>query len=256
LFVATVKKLIRPEKRAGPLLQTGTHLQTPLYLVNEHYNDRYFDVINAVEEAGHIFFNGCGIPQVLLDRAPDLDFKIGETGFGAGRVLVSLLDVLERSGIVGRSIIYNSVELHPLAPNRMASILEGFRSMVGPHIDMLVKEYRVLDPSSPGWHTAQFKGAFGTLTLRLFIGEALEMVDALEAPCDAWFLDGHGPQKNPAMWRPELLTAIGKKTVTGGRCATYTVAGAVRRALGAAGFIVEKVPGYGGKRLVLRGVKT
>ncbi len=50
---------------------------------------------------------------------------------------------------------------------------------------------------------------FGILTLNLWIGEALEMVHALTIPCDAWFLDGHGPKKNPDMWRHELLMAIG-----------------------------------------------
>ncbi|MDH4028988.1 MAG: MnmC family methyltransferase, partial [Nitrospirota bacterium] len=68
-------------------------------------------------------------------------------------------------------------------------------------------------------------------------------------------LDGHGPKKNPAMWRPELLMAIGEKTVSSGTCATFTVAGAVRRGLAAAGFSVEQRPGFGGKRSVLKGTK-
>jgi tRNA 5-methylaminomethyl-2-thiouridine biosynthesis bifunctional protein len=49
--------------------------------------------------------------------------------------------------------------------------------------------------------------------------------------------------------------AIGEKTVTGGTCATYTVAGAVRRGLIAAGFSVEQRPGFGGKKSVLKGLK-
>jgi tRNA 5-methylaminomethyl-2-thiouridine biosynthesis bifunctional protein len=49
--------------------------------------------------------------------------------------------------------------------------------------------------------------------------------------------------------------AIGEKTVTGGTCATYTVAVAVRQRLIAAGFSVEKRPGFGGKKSVLKGVK-
>jgi len=96
---------------------------------------------------------------------------------------------------------------------------------------------------------------FGILTFNLWIGEALEMLNALTMPCDAWFLDGHGPKKNPAIWRPELLLAIGEKTVTNGTCATFTVAGAVRRGLGEAGFSVEQCPGFGGKKSVLRGIK-
>lgn len=36
--------------------------------------------------------------------------------------------------------------------------------------------------------------SFGTLKLNLWIGEAFEMVSALEKPCDVWFLDGHSPK--------------------------------------------------------------
>jgi tRNA 5-methylaminomethyl-2-thiouridine biosynthesis bifunctional protein len=81
------------------------------------------------------------------------------------------------------------------------------------------------------------------------------MVNALTIPCDAWFLDGHGPKKNPAMWRHDLLMAIGEKTVAGGTCATFTVAGAVRRGLTDAGFSIEQRPGVGGKKSVLKGLK-
>jgi hypothetical protein len=69
------------------------------------------------------------------------------------------------------------------------------------------------------------------------------MVEALENPCDIWFLDGHGPKTNPQIWRRELLLAVGEKTCSGGNCATYTVAGDVKRALVEAGFQVEKVQG-------------
>ena len=96
---------------------------------------------------------------------------------------------------------------------------------------------------------------FGIVTLNLWIGEALEMVHALTIPCDAWFLDGHGPKKNPDMWRRELLMAIGEKTVPGGTCATFTVAGAVRRGLIDAGFSIEQRPGFGGEKAVLKGLK-
>ena len=58
---------------------------------------------------------------------------------------------------------------------------------------------------------------FGIVTLNLLIGEALEMVHALTIPCDAWFLDGHGPKKNPDMWRRELLWRSEKKQWPAGR---------------------------------------
>jgi tRNA U34 5-methylaminomethyl-2-thiouridine-forming methyltransferase MnmC len=226
---------------------------TPPYLVNEHYDDRYFDVVNAVEEAKHIFFEGTGIIS-MLTRSPGL--SIGETGFGAGRLLIALMDYLDNSGMTDLEITYNSVELHPVSGSRMASILEGFRKKVGHLIDQLLQAYGSIDTTKSGWHTIQLTRPFGTLTLNLYIGEALDMVKELTTPCDTWFLDGHGPKKNPDIWRPELLIAIGEKTAPGGACATFTVAKAVHRALAAAGFSVEQRPGFGGKKAVLKGVKN
>jgi tRNA 5-methylaminomethyl-2-thiouridine biosynthesis bifunctional protein len=49
--------------------------------------------------------------------------------------------------------------------------------------------------------------------------------------------------------------AIGGKTKTGGSCATFTVSVAVRKALTAAGFTLELLPGCGGKKEVLHGEK-
>jgi tRNA 5-methylaminomethyl-2-thiouridine biosynthesis bifunctional protein len=226
---------------------------TPPYLVNEHYDDRYFDVVNAIEEAKHIYFEGTCIIDMLKKRS---GLSIGETGFGAGRLLISLMDYLDDSGMTDIAITYNSAELHPISSERMASILEGFIEPVGHLIDQLVRAYGSIDTTRSGWHQIQLTRPFGTITLNLYIGEALEMVNALATRCDAWFLDGHGPKKNPDIWRPELLMAIGEKTASGGTCATFTVAGAVRRGLASAGFSVEQVPGFGGKKAVLKGVKN
>jgi tRNA U34 5-methylaminomethyl-2-thiouridine-forming methyltransferase MnmC len=231
-------------------------MQIPIYLVNEHYDDRYFDVVNAIEEAKHIFFRGTGLMEKLSATVPgEKEFRIGETGFGSGRLLIALMDFLDDCGITDIAITYNSVELHPVTSERMASILSGFRTEVGPLIDLLVRKYSRVEISRPGWHRIRLTRPFGILTLNLWIGEALEMVHTLTIPCDVWFLDGHGPKKNPSIWRNELLMAIGEKTVTGGTCATYTVAGAVRRGLIAAGFSVEQRPGFGGKKSVLKGLK-
>jgi tRNA U34 5-methylaminomethyl-2-thiouridine-forming methyltransferase MnmC len=225
----------------------------PPYLVNEHYDDRYFDIVNAIEEAKHIYFEGTCIRE-RLKKSPCL--CIGETGFGAGRLLIALMDYLDDSGLTGIAITYNSVELHPISSERMASILQGFNKTVAHLTEKLVSAYAGIDTTRPGWHQIHLTRPFGTITLNLYIGEALEMVNSLATPCDAWFLDGHGPKKNPDIWRPELLMAIGEKTATAGTCATFTVAGAVRRSLTAAGFSVEQVPGFGGKKAVLKGTKN
>lgn len=228
----------------------------PSYLVNEQFDDRYFDVVNALDEAQQIYFrNNNLIERITMGGESKTPFIIGETGFGAGRVVLSLMEFMEKSGLKNVSIEYNSVELYPLSPERMLDILNGFKDRVGEGIHTLVEAYRSIDISVSGWHSMKIQQSFGTLDINLWIGEALEMVNALEKPCDVWFLDGHSPKKNPSIWRPELLVEIGKKTKMGGTCATFTVAGAVKSALISAGFTLKKLPGCGGKNEVLYGVK-
>ena len=228
----------------------------PSYLVNEQFDDRYFDVVNALDEAQQIYFRNNNLIERITSRIESkTPFIIGETGFGAGRVVVSLMEFMEKSGLKNTYIEYNSVELYPLSPERMLNILNGFRDRVGEVIDTLVEAYRSIDITVAGRHSVRIQQSFGKLELNLWIGEALEMVNALEKPCDVWFLDGHSPKKNPSIWRPELLMAIGEKTKAGGTCATFTVAVAVQKALIAAGFTLKKHPGCGGKKEVLQGIK-
>jgi tRNA U34 5-methylaminomethyl-2-thiouridine-forming methyltransferase MnmC len=190
----------------------------PLYLVNEHFNDRYFDVVDALDEAQQVFFiNNDLIGRTTTAAGSGNPLVIGETGFGAGRTVVSLMEYLAKSGLRDVSITYCSVELYPLSPERMRAILNGFKDRVGDEINTLMEAYRAVDLMVPGWH---------------------------------------GPKKNPEMWRPELLMAIGEKTRAGGGCATFTVAGEVRRGLAEAGFRVKKLPGCGGKKEVLQGIKA
>ncbi len=56
------------------------------------------------------------------------------------------------------------------------------------------------------------------------------------------------------MWADDVFALIAARTKAGARLATFTVAGFVRRGLQAAGFTVEKCPGFGRKRERLEAV--
>lgn len=236
-------------------------METPAHLINEHYQDRYFDVVNAVAEAHHVYFEGCHILDHLAQRHA---LHIGETGFGAGRVLLSFLCSLSEAVASGRiapqqwPIEFASVELHPLPVERLAAILDMFAGSlpgIDAHIQTIVAAYKHFDLTCINrWQSQIIETACGPLTLKLWCGEALEMVQAVTER-DVWFLEGHGPKSNPAIWRTELLHAVGQKTRVGGHCATFTVAGDIRRDLRAAGFNTRRLPGFGGKKEVLQGIK-
>ena len=86
-------------------------------------------------------------------------------------------------------------------------------------------------------------------------GDARDTLPRWDGMADAWYLDGFSPAKNPELWEAGLLRAVGAHTAPGGTFATYSAAGAVRRALEAAGFTVERRPGFGRKRHMSLGVK-
>src|SRR5690606_23418753 len=69
-----------------------------------------------------------------------------------------------------------------------------------------------------------------------------------QGKADAWFLDGFSPALNPGMWSEDIMAAVAEHSADGCHLATFTVAGAVRRALTANGFSVAKCPGHGRKR--------
>ena len=89
--------------------------------------------------------------------------------------------------------------------------------------------------------------------LTLIVGDANETLKQLTAKVDAWFLDGFAPARNPELWSEGVFNEIARCSMTGTTFATYTCAGFVRRGLRAAGFNVQKIPGHGSKREMLRG---
>ena len=105
-------------------------------------------------------------------------------------------------------------------------------------------------PPLPGIHHLDLGDG---VALSLFIGDVLTGLQTSEARIDAWFLDGFSPDKNPQMWSPEVMTQLVRLSRNEATLATFTVAGAVRRSLIAAGFEIEKRPGFGRKRQMLGG---
>ena len=83
-------------------------------------------------------------------------------------------------------------------------------------------------------------------------GPNAPLVPGWAGRADAWFLDGFAPAKNPELWQADLLAEVAAHTSSGGTAATYSAAGFVRRGLRAAGFVVERLPGYARKRHMTR----
>ena len=73
---------------------------------------------------------------------------------------------------------------------------------------------------------------------------------------DLVYYDAFAPGKQPEMWTDEILQKVADSIKIGGILITYCAKGSVRRALSAAGLLMERIPGPVGKKEILRGKKS
>lgn len=203
------------------------------------FGDVYFSAEDGLAESRAVFLSGCGLPDAWAGRRR---FVVGELGFGTGLNIVALLDLWRRTRPVGGRLHIFSVEGFPITADEAARAL-GHWPEVAEAAAGLVARW-------PGRARGRHRVDLPELgaTLDLAVGDVVEALEGWDGRADAWFLDGFSPALNPQMWSEEVLGLVAARTAPGGRAATFTVAGAVRRGLAAAGFAVEKAPGHGRKR--------
>lgn len=204
--------------------------------VSRCFDDPYFSLENGLEETRHVFLAGNQLPERFRDG-----FHVAELGFGTGLNLLATLQAWRQSGQTG-VLHFTSFEAFPMTPAEMARAQAAFPELAG-----------LAEELAPHWGKNRI--ALPDLRFALITGDARETLPAWGGQADAWFLDGFSPARNPELWEEGLMAQVFAHTAPGGAAATYTAAGAVRRALQAAGFEVARSPGYGRKRHMTRAVK-
>ncbi len=204
--------------------------------VSTRFDDPYFSLENGLAETRHVFLDGNDLPARFRDG-----FHIAELGFGTGLNMLTVWAAWERAG-QGTPLRFTSFEAFPMASADMARALAAFPELA-PWRDRFL-----------GAWTGAGACDLGRLRLEMVPGDARDTLPGWDGRADAWFLDGFSPAKNPELWDGALLAQVARHTAPGGTLATYSAAGSVRRGLAAAGFAVERVPGYGRKRHMTRGV--
>lgn len=215
--------------------------------VSRRFGDVYFSRDSGLEETRHVFLAGNGLRERWAALAPHGRFTIGETGFGTGLNFAAAWALWDEVAPRSARLRFVSVERHPLPPADVSRTL-GLWPELARYREALLAQWTEV---APGWQRFVFGG--GRVLLTLLAGDVRTVLPRLDGRVDAWFLDGFAPGKNPEMWRAEVLAEVARLSASGATCATYTVAGEVRRGLEAAGFAVEKTPGFGRKREMLRG---
>lgn len=223
------------------------------------YDDVYSMPRHAVAESRFVFLEKNDLPrrfaQLWADTATALGaarFVVAELGFGTGLNFMQVLrlwrDIAAQHQDVPPHLrprlFYISTEKHPLRAADLAAMHADWPELA----DSAAELQAAYPPLVPGYHQREMLGGE---TLLLLLGDAQELLPQLQARVDTWFLDGFSPAKNPGLWSEQILAQMQRLSAPDATVATFSAAKAVRDGLAAAGFAVEKVPGYGVKRKML-----
>jgi len=211
------------------------------------FDDVYHSAGGSLAQARHVFLGGNGLPQRWRKSPGGERFTIVETGFGMGLNFLATWAEFAADPDAMTRLHYVAVEQHPFSAADLASVHARWPELVSFSGELLAQWPMLV----VGFHRLHLFG--GRITLTLLFGDAAQLLPQLTARADAFYLDGFSPEKNPVIWSPPVCRELARLAAPGATLATWTVAGAVRSALTAAGFAVQKRAGFGTKRQMLAG---
>jgi tRNA U34 5-methylaminomethyl-2-thiouridine-forming methyltransferase MnmC len=217
-----------------------------LTLRSARYGETFRSRRGAHAEARHVFVDGTGAgPRLAAGHAT----QVLEVGLGAATNLVLTVAAALAGGAPLR---YRVWEPDPLPAAAWAVL--GHEHVLPPtvHASLLAARAAWGRPPPGSVHVWRHDAVVVEVVAAPI---AALPVDDVPTPGEvhAIYLDPFSPAVNPDAWTPAVLSGLARRLCPGGVLATYSVAGAVRRALAEAGLEVAKVPGPpGGKREVLR----
>lgn len=226
--------------------------------VSSVFGDVYFSRANGLEETRHVFLQHNQLAERWQALAPTDTFVIAETGFGSGLNFLAAWELWLATAPATAQLHFVSVEKFPLCKEDLIRALALWPTLT-PLATQLIDSYPCI--VGHGFHRLGFMD--GRVHLTLIINDAERGFQELLASPDplfashsptvnAWFLDGFAPAKNPHMWSEELFSCIHLLSNTGTTAATFSAAAIVKKGLKFAGFDIQKVPGFGRKREMLK----
>ncbi|MBI3441303.1 MAG: FAD-dependent 5-carboxymethylaminomethyl-2-thiouridine(34) oxidoreductase MnmC [Proteobacteria bacterium] len=180
------------------------------------FDDIYFQPGQGPEESHYVFLKKNRLAE-RFQALQDDNFRIAELGFGSGLNFLLTAQLWRKTAPSSARLVYVSIEKHPVSSADLKKLYSC-------------------------WPEFQEHAAL------LLDRDVSDLLPELTGHFDAWYLDGFSPAKNPAMWEEKLFPLLASRTKPGGTLSTFSSAGFVRRGLQQAGFIVEKITGFGAKR--------
>lgn len=197
-------------------------------LYSAQFDQHYHSVHGAVQESQHVFLE-MGLAECQQNRP----IRLLEMGFGTG------LNALMTAMQAAMPVHYLSLEAFPISPAQQSELNYG---------KLLQAEQLFESLHAAAWNTSVEITPTFTLEKREELLKDFEGTTQI----DLVYWDAFAPGAQPELWTEEVFHSVLSWMNPGGILTTYCAKGDVRRAMIAAGFEVEKVPGPPGKREMLR----
>lgn len=211
-------------------------------LFSEKYQQHYHSRFGALTESRHLFLEAGfrGFSDAFAANNPFRGpVSVLEIGFGTG--LNALLTLIE-SGRNNVSVSYTALEPEPVPENVWRQL--NYPCILG-SVDYS-SIFARLHQSGRG-SQEHVTGHFRLCVLT----EGLGTFRPSPGSYHIIYFDAFDSAAQPELWHEEQFKILYDSLLPGGLLATYSVKGAVVRAMKAAGFRVEKLPGPPGKRHIL-----
>ncbi len=212
------------------LTKDGSHT---LYI--PELDEYYHSIHGAINESVHVFL------KAGFSHHPLLNIRVLEIGFGTG---LNTILTMTRSAEENRTVTYHTVELNPL-PVDIINRLNYPQLLKGTSKEIFVKIHDI------PWNTEQ--EITSSFKLKKILTDIQDYKPA--GRYDLVYFDAFAPDKQPEMWKQDILLKIYNMMDEGGILTTYSSKGGIKRKFENCGFHVEKIPGPPGKREMLRCLK-
>jgi tRNA 5-methylaminomethyl-2-thiouridine biosynthesis bifunctional protein len=209
---------------------------------SEAYGDPYHSADGGIAQSRHVFLAGNGLPERWAGRER---FVILETGFGFGLNFLTTWQAWRRHASRCARLHYVAVENAPFGLADLRALHERYPELAGEAAELHARWPLLV----PGAQRIELER--GRVILTLFFHD-VAMLRQARLRAQAIYLDGFSPAKNPQMWSPAILRALARLAAPAATLATWSVAAEVQQNLSRVGFAVEKHPGFGAKREMLR----
>jgi tRNA 5-methylaminomethyl-2-thiouridine biosynthesis bifunctional protein len=218
--------------------------------LSPQFQDRYFSCGQGVQESEYVFFMANGLPGCWQSASR---YCIGEIGFGTGLNFFLAREKWRHTQPGNGELHFFSFEKFPIHPEDLILVFQQVLNRRDLLTEDFLTHYKTM---TPGWNEYEFSGE--NLTLHLYLGDALEGMknekQGYFPRMNVWFYDGFAPSLNPELWSVEMFQSLAEHSLPGTRISTFTAVGRIRRGLMAAGFQIEKFPGFARKREMIRGI--